>query len=421
MASYWHPFADMGAVEAGGELPIVRGEGAYVFDADGKRYFDATAALWYCNVGHGRAEIGDAAARQMRAIAAYNNYGDLTTTPTSELAERVAALVPVPGSKVFFVSGGSDAVDSAGKLARRYWHELGQPTKTVLLSRRNAYHGMHGVGTSIAGIEPNRDGYGPLLESAQVEWDSAPALEDAIDRLGEERVAAFFCEPVIGAGGVLAPPEGYLEEVRRICRERNVLFVADEVVTGFGRCGRWFASERFGIEPDLMTCAKGITSGYVPLGALVVAPHVAEPFFRPGVMWRHGYTYSGHATACAAALANLDIVEREGLVERAADLERDLADALAPLRDHELVSDVRAGVGVLAAVALVTDDPDLPARTMAELRRRGVLTRLLVGGALQISPPLVSTRADFDALADAVDAAITACSAARTPATARRA
>src|SRR5207253_1660750 len=199
-----------------------------------------TAALWYCNVGHGRAEIGDAAARQMRAIAAYNNYGDLTTTPTSELAERVAALVPVPGSKVFFVSGGSDAVDSAGKLARRYWHELGQPTKTVLLSRRNAYHGMHGVGTSIAGIEPNRDGYGPLLES-----------------------------------------------------------------------------ERFGIEPDLMTCGRGITSGYVPLGALVVAPHVAEPFFRPGVMWRHGYTYSGHATACAAALANLDIVEREGLVERA--------------------------------------------------------------------------------------------------------
>src|SRR5438105_7855867 len=403
----------MGAVEAGGELPIVRGEGAYVFDADGKRYFDATAALWYCNVGHGRAEIGDAAARQMRAIAAYNNYGDLTTTPTSELAERVAALVPVPGSKVFFVSGGSDAVDSAGKLARRYWHELGNPTKTVLLSRRNAYHGMHGIGPSIAGIEPNRDGYGRLLESRRVEWDSAAALEDAIDRLGEERVAAFFCEPVIGAGGVLAPPEGYLEEVQRICRERNVLFVADEVVTGFGRCGRWFASERFGIEPDLMTCAKGLPSGYVPLGALVVAPHVAEPFFQPGVMWRHGYTYSGHATACAAALANLDIFVREGLVARAAELERELADALALLRDHELVSEVRAGVGVLAAVALVPGDPDLPARTMAELRRRGVLTRLLVGGALQISPPLVSTRADFDALADAIAGAADAAAEAR--------
>src|SRR5919197_4491136 len=327
----------MGAVESSGELPIVRGEGAYVFDADGKRYFDATAGLWYCNVGHGRAEIADAAARQMRAIAAYNNYGDLTTPPTSELAERVAGLAPVPGSKVFFVSGGSDAIDSAAKLARRYWHELGRPTKTVLISRRNAYHGVHGFGTSIGGIELNRAGYGPLLESEQVDWDSAAALEETIDRLGEERVAAFFCEPVIGAGGVLAPPEGYLQDVQRTCRERNVLFVVDEVITGFGRCGRWFASERFGIEPDLMTCAKGITSGYMPLGALVVAPHVAELFFRQGVMWRHGYTYSGHATACAAALANLDIFEREGLVERAAELEQELVEALAPLAEHPLV------------------------------------------------------------------------------------
>jgi adenosylmethionine-8-amino-7-oxononanoate aminotransferase len=413
VASYWHPFAEMGAVEAGGEVPIVRGEGAYVFDAAGKRYFDATAALWYCNVGHGRAEIADAAARQMRAIAAYNNYGDLTTPPTSELAERVAGLAPVPASKVFFVSGGSDAIDSAAKLARRYWHELGRPTKTVLLSRRNAYHGVHGFGTSIGGIELNRAGYGPLLESEQVDWDSAAALEETIDRLGEERVAAFFCEPVIGAGGVLAPPEGYLQDVQRTCRERNVLFVVDEVITGFGRCGRWFASERFGIEPDLMTCAKGITSGYMPLGALVVAPHVAELFFRQGVMWRHGYTYSGHATACAAALANLDIFEREGLVERAAELERELAEALGPLRDHELVSEVRSGVGVLAAVALVQDDPALPARTMAELRRRGVLTRLLAGGALQISPPLVSTRADFDALADAIAGAVAAAAEGR--------
>ncbi|HEY6030632.1 MAG TPA: aminotransferase class III-fold pyridoxal phosphate-dependent enzyme, partial [Gaiellaceae bacterium] len=327
MGSYWHPFADMGAVEASGELRIVRGEGAYVFDADGKRYFDATAALWYCNVGHGRAEIADAAARQLREVAAYNNYGDLTTPAASELAERVAALAPVPGSKVFFCSGGSDAIDSAGKLARRYWHELGRPEKTVLLSRRNAYHGVNGVGTSISGLPPNREGFGPLLESVQVEWDSPAALTAAIDELGDERVAAFFCEPVIGAGGVLAPPEGYLEAVRLICRERDVLFVADEVITGFGRCGSWFASERWSLEPDLLTCAKGITSGYLPLGALVVSPRVAEPFFRGGVMWRHGYTYSGHATACAAALANLDVIEREGLVKRAAGLERELAEA----------------------------------------------------------------------------------------------
>ena len=402
MTSYWHPFADMGAVEASGELAIVRGEGAYVFDAAGKRYFDATAGLWYCNVGHGRAEIADAAAAQMRDLAAYNNYGDLTTRPATELAERVAALAPIPGSKVFFASGGSDAIDSAGKLARRYWSELGKPEKTVLISRRNAYHGVNGFGTSIGGIDPNRAGFGPMLESEQVDWDSPAALEEALDRVGEERVAAFFCEPVIGAGGVLAPPDGYLERVQEICRQRDVLFVADEVITGFGRCGSWFASERFGLAPDLLTCAKGITSGYLPLGALIVSPRVAEPFFKPGVMWRHGYTYSGHAAACAAALANLGVIEREGLVEGANALERELAEALAPLADHARVREVRSGTGVLAAVALAADDATLPARTMAELRSRGVLSRLLADGALQISPPLVSTRADFDGLAEAI-------------------
>ncbi len=402
VTSYWHPFADMGAVEASGELAIVRGEGAYVFDAAGKRYFDATAGLWYCNVGHGRAEIAEAAAAQMRDLAAYNNYGDLTTRPATELAERVAALAPVPGSKVFFASGGSDAIDSAGKLARRYWSELGQPEKTVLLSRRNAYHGVNGFGTSIGGIDPNRAGFGPLLESVQVDWDSAEALAETIDQVGAERIAAFFCEPVIGAGGVLAPPDGYLEQVQAICQERDVLFVVDEVITGFGRCGSWFASERFGLAPDLLTCAKGITSGYLPLGALIVSPRVAEPFFKPGVMWRHGYTYSGHAAACAAGLANLDVMEREGLVDGANELERELADALAPLAEHSRVREVRAGTGVLAAVALAAGDATLPARTMAKLRRRGVLSRLLADGALQISPPLVSTRADFKALAEAI-------------------
>jgi adenosylmethionine-8-amino-7-oxononanoate aminotransferase len=205
---------------------------------------------------------------------------------------------------------------------------------------------------------------------------------------------------------VLPPPSGYLEAVGRICRERDVLFVVDEVITGFGRCGAWFASGRFGLEPDLLACAKGITSGYLPLGALVISPRVAEPFLRPGLMWRHGYTYSGHAGACATALANLDVVEREGLVERAAGLERELVDALQPLVGNPRVREVRGGTGVLAAVALDSDDPTLPARTAAELRRLGVLTRVLADGGLQISPPLVSTREDFDALAEAVDGAL---------------
>jgi len=405
VTSYWHPFADMGAVEASGELAIVRGEGAYVFDSDGRRYFDATAGLWYCNVGHGRAEIAEATARQLRELAAYNNYGDLTTPAASELAERVAARAPVPASKVFFCSGGSDAVDSAAKLARRYWHQLGKPEKTVILSRTSSYHGVNGFGTSIGGIPPNRDGFGPLLDGTRVERDSADSLAETIDRIGAGNVAAFFCEPVVGAGGVFPPPEGYLEKVQQICREQDVLLVADEVITGFGRCGRWFASERFGLSPDLLTCAKGITSGYVPLGALIVSPRVAEPFFQPGVMWRHGYTYSGHAGACAAALANLDILEDENLVERAAVLERELLEALAPLAGHEHVREVRAGTGVLAAVAL-DGDAALSARVLRDLRSRGVLSRVLADGALQISPPLVSDRADFDALADAIAGAV---------------
>jgi putrescine---pyruvate transaminase len=401
MTSYWHPFADMGSVSESGELAIVRGDGAFVFDSDGKRYFDATAGLWYCNVGHGRAEIAEAAAEQLRAVAAYNNYGDLTTPVASELAERVAGLAPVPDSKVFFCSGGSEAVDSAAKLARRYWHEVGRPGKTVIVSRQSAYHGVNGFGTSIGGIPPNREGFGPLLESAQVERDSSTALAEAIDAIGPERVAAFFCEPVVGAGGVYPPPDGYLAEAQRICNERDVLFVVDEVITGFGRCGHWFASERWGLQPDILTCAKGITSGYLPLGAVIAAPRVAEPFFRKGVMWRHGYTYSGHAAACAAALANLDIVERDHLVERAAALEGELVETLAPLADLAHVREVRAGTGALAAVAL--DAEVAPAASaMAQLRRDGVLTRVLADGALQISPPFVTTRADLEGLADAI-------------------
>jgi putrescine aminotransferase len=401
MTSYWHPFADMGSVSESGELAIVRGDGAFVFDSDGKRYFDATAGLWYCNVGHGRAEIAEAAATQLRALAAYNNYGDLTTPAASELAERVAGLAPVPDSKVFFCSGGSEAVDSAAKLARRYWHEIGRPEKTVVVSRQSAYHGVNGFGTSIGGIPPNREGFGPLLESAQVERDSSTALAETIDAIGPERVAAFFCEPVVGAGGVYPPPEGYLAEAQRICNERDVLFVADEVITGFGRCGYWFASERWGLQPDILTCAKGITSGYLPLGAVIASPRVAEPFFRKGVMWRHGYTYSGHAAACAAALANLDIIEREKLVERAAALEGELVEALAPLADLAHVREVRAGTGVLAAVAL-DGDAVTAAKAMTRLRRDGVLSRVLADGALQISPPLVTTRADLEGLADAI-------------------
>ncbi len=317
MGSFWHSFADMSAVESGGELVLERGEGAHVWDEQGRRYLDATASLWYCNVGYGRTEIADAVNDQIRRLPAYSTFGDNSNRPAIELAERVSAIAPVEGSKVFFTSGGSDSIDTATKIARRYWQLLGQTDRTLLITREGAYHGMHVAGTSLAGIEANRAGYGTLVgDVVKVPWDSADALRDAIATAGPERVAAFFCEPVIGAGGVFAAPHGYLGEVRAICRETGVLFVADEVITGFGRTGDWFASNRLHLEPDLLTCAKGITSGYLPMGAVLAAPWVAEPFWEPSAgMFRHGYTYSGHATVAAAALANLDIVEREGLTE----------------------------------------------------------------------------------------------------------
>jgi adenosylmethionine-8-amino-7-oxononanoate aminotransferase len=289
-------------------------------------------------------------------------------------------------------------------MARRYWQLVGQVDRTLLITRERAYHGMHIAGTSLAGIEANAVGYGTLVgDVVKVAWDSPEELREAIAFAGPERVAAFFCEPVIGAGGVFAPPEGYLAAVRAICRETGVLFVADEVITGFGRVGDWFASSRWSLQPDLVTCAKGITSGYLPMGAVIAAPWLAEPFWRTGAgLWRHGYTYAGHATVAAAGLANLDLMEREALPRRALELEDALGQALAPLTDLALVEEVRAGTGVLAAVQLdaaaIADDPTLPARAVTACREHGILTRALATGALQVSPALVLDAAGLDEL-----------------------
>jgi putrescine---pyruvate transaminase len=414
MTRFWHSFADMADVERNGEVVIDRGEGVYIWDETGRRYLDATAALWYCNVGYGRDEIAEAAAAQLRRLSAYSTFGDLSNRPAIELTERVSAFAPVPDSRVFLTSGGSDSIDTAAKIARRYWQLTGHPERTVFITRERAYHGMHIAGTSLAGIEANAAGYGTLVgDIVRVAWDSADGLREAIAAAGQDRVAAFFCEPVIGAGGVFAPPEGYLAEVRAVCRETGVLFVADEVVTGFARVGDWFASSRWNLEPDLITCAKGITSGYLPMGAVVAAPNVTEPFWAPGAgMFRHGYTYSGHASVAAAALANLDIVEREGLAKRALQLETDLAGALAPLAGHELVEEVRAGTGVLGAVQLRSDalaqDPALAGRVVAACRNAGIMTRTLATGGLQISPALVIDDDGLAELRDGIAAALDA-------------
>ncbi|MEU4705683.1 aminotransferase class III-fold pyridoxal phosphate-dependent enzyme [Nocardia salmonicida] len=400
MNALWHGFADMGAVNRDGAFVVARGEGAYVFDTAGKRYLDATAGLWFANVGHGRGEIADAVADQLRTIAHYSNFGDLTEAPTQELAEKLSSIAPVPGSKIFFTSGGSDSVETAAKLARRYWHEQGRADKKILVGRRFAYHGMHYASTALGGLTPNKEGYGVLVaDTRTVEWDDAKSLLALIEEVGADQIAAFFCEPIIGAGGVYLPPEGYLAEVRQICRDHDILFVADEVVTGFGRIGgSWFASTRFDLQPDLMTTAKGLTSGYLPMGAVFIAPHVAEPFYAGGTWFRHGYTYGGHAGAAAAALANLAIVEREGLLEEAARLESTLHTALAPLADHPRVAEVRSGLGAVAAVQLA--DPSEGPGLVKTLREHGISGRAAGAGAMQISPSFVMTDAQVAELAD---------------------
>lgn len=400
MGALWHGFANMGAVEKSGAFVIARGEGAYVFDAAGDRYLDATAGLWFTNVGHGRTEIADAVADQIRRVAAYSTFGDYAVDTTVALAERLAAIAPVEGSKVFFTSGGSDSIDTAVKLARRYWREVGSPAKEIVVARQKAYHGMHVAGTALAGIPGNHDGYGELMDDvATIEWDSGKALLELIERVGAERIAAFFCEPVIGAGGIYLPPDGYLAEVRQICRDHDILFVADEVITGFGRIGgAWFASTRFDLQPDMMTTAKGLTSGYVPMGAVFVAPRVAEPFFAPGgeAWWRHGYTYMGHAAAAAASMVNLDIIEREGLLDSAARLETTLHEKFAPLADLPGVAEVRSGLGAVTAVQLI--DAGAAMGVARELRAHGVATRAVGAGAVQVSPSFVMTDEQVDDL-----------------------
>jgi adenosylmethionine-8-amino-7-oxononanoate aminotransferase len=390
----WHGQAHM-PTTARTRLTIAGGDGAYVTTDDGRRLLDATAGLWHTNVGHGRERIARAAYDQMCRLETYHCFGRFANEPALRLADRLSALGPVPGAKVMLTSGGSDSVDLACKLALRHAQLSGDTTRTVLVSRERAYHGLHGLGTSIAGLPYNRDGYGtPSLvpDTARIPTNDLDGARDQIEEIGPERVAAIVAEPVIGTGGVHGPSEGYLEGLQALAREIGALFVADEVITGFGRTGRMLASERWDLQPDIITLAKGLTSGYAPLGAVLVAPRVADRFFADGPdtpMFRHGLTYSGHATACAVAEANLDILAEEELVARAAALEDVLTKVLDPLRDHPLVTEVRSGAGFLAGVALRADVDG--AAVAADATDSGVILRAIHENTLQICPPFVVT------------------------------
>jgi adenosylmethionine-8-amino-7-oxononanoate aminotransferase len=407
VSSLWHPFAEMYSVQHD-PFVIVRGEGCYVFDDQGHRYLDATAGLWFANLGYGRREVAEAVRDQLERLFAYHTFTDFATPTTLELAKRIAANSPDPGSKVFFTSGGSDAVDSAAKLVRRYHNLTGSPQRTVIIAREWAYHGMHTYGTSLGGIEPNRSGYGDMVGDVLfVPHDDPEAVEKAIDHAGAERIAALFCEPVIGAGGVRPVPVEYLLSVRDMVRDAGGLFISDEVITGFGRLGDWFAASRFDLRPDLILFAKGVTAGYQPLGGLIASPRVAAPFFdHPGIIWRHGYTYSGHASACAAGLAVTRIYEEEAVFGQALRLEKELAKALETLVGVGPAVAVRAGTGAMAAVQLDPADATLAARVAATSRRAGVITRAIAGNGLQISPPLILSASQVDEMVEGLRAGL---------------
>jgi adenosylmethionine-8-amino-7-oxononanoate aminotransferase len=408
--SLWNPQAHMPTARPK-RLVITGGRGAWLETSTGQRLLDATASLWHANIGHGRHRLAHAAYEQMRKLETYHTFGRFANEPALQLADRLVEIGPVPGAKVMLTSGGSDSVDLACKLARRHWQLEGRPEKKTILSRIGAYHGLHAYGASVAGLEYNRDGYGTVSlvpETARVATNDIADVRRSVVELGPENIAALFAEPVIGTGGVIAPAEGYLEGLQSLCREHDILFVADEVITGFGRTGQLFACQRWHLRPDMVTTAKGITSGYAPLGGVLVAPRVADRFFDgpDAPIFRHGLTYSGHATACAVALANLDVLDEEHLVEQSAWLETVLEKAVEPLRDHDLVAEVRSGAGFMAGIHLragVNGDAIAEACTDS-----GVLIRVIHDNTLQICPPFVTTEEELALIASTIAQALDA-------------
>lgn len=398
-SAFLHPFAKPTRESF---ITLVRGKGAVVTDSNGRDYIDGMAALWYCAVGHGRSEIAQAIAEQAETLAGYSTFDPFTNEPVERLAARLAAIGPMADCRVFFTSSGSEAVDTAMKLARLAHVQAGHPEKTVIISRQRGYHGTAYGGTSAQGIPPNREGYGPLVgDVVQVPADDLEALAVAMSH-NQSRLAAVLVEPVQGAGGVFPPTEGYLEGVRRLCDQHGAFLIYDEVISGFGRLGHWFAAHRFGVRPDLVTFAKAVTSGYQPLGGVFVGPAVRAPLEAdPNFFLRTGFTYSGHPTACRAALVNIDIIEREGLLERAHHVGRRLSTGL-----HSLLSDGQiAAVRGDGAVWAVAQHPGVdPVKVRDRMLDKGVITRAVGTDTNTFCPPLVISDAQIDAIIDALAA-----------------
>jgi adenosylmethionine-8-amino-7-oxononanoate aminotransferase len=399
--AFLHPFARPARERF---ITLVRGEGALVYDADGTEYVDGMASLWYCAIGHGRTEMADAIAAQAATLAAYSCFDPFTNGPADELAEKLVGLTPMPGARVFFCQSGSEAVDTAMKLARLTHVLAGQPERTLIISRMRGYHGTNYGGTTAQGLPPNKEGWGPLVPDVeQVASDDIEALATLMSERGNQ-VAAVIAEPVQGAGGVWPPPEGYLHALRRLCDQHGALLIFDEVITGFGRLGRWFAADHYGVTPDLTTFAKAITSGYQPLGGVLVGRRAVEVLESDAsYVLKTGYTYSGHATACAAGIANLAIMEREGLLDAARHVGQRLGAGLQSIADDGLVDHVRGEVAVWAIGMGEGQDAVKVRDRMLEL---GVITRAIGDHSCTFCPPLVISDEQIDRIIDTVAAAV---------------
>jgi adenosylmethionine-8-amino-7-oxononanoate aminotransferase len=399
--AFLHPFAKPTRERF---ITIARGEGALLWDADGNELVDAMASLWYCQVGHGRTEIADAVASQMSMIEAYSCFDPFTNAPADALAERIVDLTPIPDARVFFAGSGSEAVDSAMKLARLAHVQAGHPERRLIISRVRGYHGTNYGGTSAQGLPLNKQGYGELLaDVVQVPSDDIEALSLLMAE-HSETLCAVITEPVQGAAGVYPPVDGYLAEARRLCDQHGALLIFDEVITGFGRMGTWFAADYYDVTPDMTTFAKGVTSGYQPLGGVIVGTRVREALEGdPAFMLRHGYTYSGHPTACAAALANIEIIEREGLIHEVVGLGARLEIGLRALEADGAVDHVRGDVAIFGAHLHEHDDAMAVRDRMLEL---GVITRAIGTETITFCPPFVTTDAQVDRIVDAFAAAL---------------
>ena len=424
-AHHMHPFTNGAQLAEKGTRVITRAQGCTLTDSDGTEILDAMAGLWCVNIGYGRDELARAAFEQMQELPYYNTFFQTSHPPVIELAQRIAALTPGDLNHVFFASGGSDANDTNIRMVRTYWALKGKPSKKTIISRVNAYHGSTVGAASLGGMTPMHEQGGlpipDITHIMQPHWwaeggemspeefglHAARALEREIERLGEDNVAAFIAEPVQGAGAVIVPPETYWPEIQRICDEHEILLIADEVICGFGRTGNWFGSQTFGIRPDIMTIAKGLSSGYAPIGASVVSDEVAAAI--DSAEFNHGYTYSGHPVSCAVALENLRILDEEGIVERVkTETAPYLREKWSAFADHPLVGEVRIS-GMMAALQLTPDkasraafaaDPGTVGTICRDFCFDSNLIMRHVKDSMIISPPLVITKQEIDIMAD---------------------